>query len=502
MDAALDYVLNTGPTVINDFAHVLVEAAQSTDDPTSPAMQRRAITKATDVLKSQGANKGNIAAATGLLNHALNPPGNLQAFKRAPVLESAVRALNYMEHEMVTASVLKRPIEEIKIGTEFTFGDGLPKSQAAASYNIRTDMPKAPDNESKAQKESREKAYTEPRAAAQKCIEAWTAAARAGAGDISGKPTVQVETHDGKAGFAKKVTYTFRTTNDTWSWYWVADIDEACYETQTQPTSVRDLRQQGAVREIIEKHIFGLARTVKLGHVTPPKRPQSTDPPLPVGLHPDQTSTGGGGHITFDVDTAFADSTGQASIDLLLATLGSLQMDAESMSDRFRKDTNKTPITELVRENDTERRTVPKDTTNAPTLDIQHFRQPQQGGASPLQQYIALVRTIRTETLLGGTGTVQDLQRRLKQFNTTLTNPTVDPGERKTHLEHQDNISHYQAINTEHLSKDPGQQRIEIRDIPAQADYRKFLQDLQVLVEVLQAARDRVQKQQRTRLTS
>ena len=64
-----------------------------------------------------------------------------------------------------------------------------------------------------------------------------------------------------------------------------------------------------------------------------------------------------------------------------------------------------------------------------------------------------------------------------------------------------DSVVAVSGINTEHLADEGGGARIEVRDVPAQTDYAKFLQDLDVLTKALNGARKIVSDAQIVRVT-
>lgn len=499
MDEACAYITAHGAALRAQFATLMVEKAQEPgEDPTSPKWRGKSIQRAIDATADPQADTRLKKAVQALLNRAEPGKAVPPPDRRNPVVVRwGLRALNYMEREITTAAALKRPLDEIKLGTEFTFGDGLPGDKPAASRNLQITAPEAPRGEAPSARKTREDAFNAPRTAAQKCIEAWTAAA-ATTGGITGNPTIVVSDWHGKATFAKRVTYTFR--NPDWSWHWTADIDQACYETQTAPTTIASLRGQGAIRQIIDQHIFGLARQVRLVNLPKPKKGSEAEP-VPVGLHPDQSSRGGGGHLTFDVDTAFGDDNGRVSADLVLTTLLELQENAESLADRFRRGTDRRPLVQTTKVGGTDTEPVPHDTTNAPSLALQNFKNPGPDQSTPLEEYSELVNRLRDDVLKGNATDLVHIHGRLRDFNRTLTNPTVTDTATKEHTEHPDNISHYQAINVERLHEGAGNRRIEVRDLPAQLNTAKLSQDIDALLERLEAARATVRAAQLKRLT-
>lgn len=491
---ALVYLEQHAPVLVPQFANAMTVIR--TTAVTVPQAIARAI-------ENSGATvAARVNAAKRMLNRAAsNVP--LSRTETAADITVAVRALNYLERELNTTGALSTTVQTIKIGTEFSFGDRLPRSNEEASINIRLAAEAEPKNEDQEAKKTRLAAFEKPRTRARDRIIAWTDSLAAI--PISGSPTLRVQPHKGKADFAKKIEYTFDKPTP-WTWYWVADIDEGCYETQTMPTSIGDLGSQ-SVREIIEKHIFGAAAAVKLKKDEPLGKKQKKGSEKggsvpttsgPVGLHPDESSGGGGGHISFDVGTSFADTHGSTSLELLLTTLAHLQSDADILAKGFRRDKQSKPLMQK-REDGRGDEQVPLDTTNAPSLANQELKGSTE---NPLDEYLTEVQSIKASVLTGGADTIESIQKKLVTFNQRLTNPQIAEGERKQHVEDPQNISHYQAINIEHLADEKtDSRRIEIRDVPAQTGYDKLLRDLDVLKKALEKARDEVRSAQVKRLS-
>ena len=199
---------------------------------------QEAIAKAVSVM-----NFANMPAAARNLAEVLLTGGAVPPLTGAALRQNAaqlaVRVLNSIEQELATRAVVtKADVRDVLVGTEFSFSDGRAHTVPEASINLKLD-PKTADQR---------RAHTSAKAK----IIAWTSYARTKRDEITGTPTVTVEDKpDAKAPYAKKVTYTFAKG----SWYWVADIDEGCFETQTLKTRTQDVGA-GVVREIIEKHIF------------------------------------------------------------------------------------------------------------------------------------------------------------------------------------------------------------------------------------------------------
>ena len=270
---------------------------------------RQAFTNATD---------GRVTAIARAAAGFLYGPANyvLPADGTAPAIVAlAVRVLNHMEQETATRAVTTAGAGATLIGTEFSFSDGREHTVEKASINLRLLDPR--DRKTSAQKA--------PHTEAEQRIYRWTdwikkPQQRA---KIPGNPIIDVAVRaqddaswKPKAEYARKVTYTFAQTPTTaaWTWHWVADIDEGCFETQTRPTSIDDVKNNAAIKAIITEHIFGGAHN--------------------EGLHADPEATGGGGHIWLDVTTGFGHGA-VVSFETLLETLSHLQANALDLQRRF-----------------------------------------------------------------------------------------------------------------------------------------------------------------------
>jgi len=202
--------------------------------------------------------------------------------------------------------------------------------------------------------------------------------------------------------------------------------------------------------------------------------------------------------LSFDATTAFGDPQGRISLDLTITTLEHLATTADDLSRRFRVDTDQKPLQQDT-DDGKARENVPSDFQNAPSLATQQMRA--DAKADPIKEYGTLLTSVRDQVMLGDSVGLTALHEKLVAFNQKLTNPKVKQGERKQHLEDSDNISHYQAINIEHLGDATADdRRIEIRDVPAQSDYEKFLADLGHLLDELKLAKEEAKLTQETRL--
>lgn len=439
--AAVTYVVGRRTAIVDAFADVVTTALWGT-------MSERRKIAVDKALSLVGCDAEKLDAVTNLLLSGVK-----QA--RRPILGWAIRALNFMEQETAANAVTRAPLGAVLAGTEFTFTDGRKADDASVKLKVK-------DREKRTAEEQK------PHTRAEEIINLWTEYARKHPELIPGGPAITTGPHEkAKAEYAVKVTYRFPQAlgRPGWTWHWVADIDEACYETQTAPTSIDDLKRD-EIKAIIEQHIFGGALSSK------------------CKLKVDPKATGGGGHISLDVASGFGSAIGgqtAVSAEILLTTLVQLQLKARDLQREFNKGDGES------------------DRTNAPWLTDEQIKDAPTESA--LGHYRQLIDELVAATNAGDDVSIARLERDLVAFNQRLTNPFVDPGKRKSEIEAPDAISHYQAVNIEHIGAPDGAARVEIRDVPAQSGYAKLMADLKVLQDALAAARRIVATQQKGRLT-
>ena len=446
---AVGYVTTNSATIIDRFASA-IQAIKG--DATKPDVQ------STLAMAAQGANIDDAAALAFLEDPALNAP---TAATRVAVGQPAVQLLNWMEHETATFAVLGRSTETMKIGTEFTFADKLGTVDSVRKLDI-IDSAKRDATQKKVHKKASD------------TITAWVGKALTGRNVIAGNPSIKVAAAKGsgvKAEYAQSVTYTFQAGQPAeWTWYWVADVDMACYETQTKPTSIEQMRGV-AIKDIVDKHIFGIAKT--------------------LGLTPDVKATGGGGHISLDLSTSVgytgADGTMMISFEVFLQTLFDMQKGCALLQAEF----NKSEVADRGE----------SDVQNAPWLSVQEFKPEFKTLGTVLPAYAALAQSLLNGVMTGNGGSIAAAATHLKDFNEKLTNPLVTDLQRKANLEAKGDISHYQAVNIEHMDEaEADKRRIELRDIPAQTSHAKLMKDLATIQLALEATKERVKQDQSQRL--
>jgi hypothetical protein len=133
------------------------------------------------------------------------------------------------------------------------------------------------------------------------------------------------------------------------------------------------------------------------------------------------------------------------------------------------------------------------DVQNAPWLSVQEFKPDFKKLGTVLPAYAELAGTLLTDVMTGNGGSIADAatKTKLKDFNEKLTNPLVTNPKRKAQLEAKGDISHYQAVNIEHMTR---QKRASAgsscRDIPAQTSHTKLMKDRATILRALEATRD------------
>ncbi len=403
----------------------------------------------------------------------------ISAKEKVAATSFAVRVLNFMEQELVTSHTVEGDISEVVLGTEFSFTDGKDSSDESASINLRINDDDEGEKAKKGKKEKGKKKKVVPESsaaheAARVKIAAWAKYAAKNAAKIEEGATAAIsKPKKSKATYAQKVTYTFA---DETSFWWVADIDEGCYETQTEKSQAKELTK-GRTRKVIDQHIFGWASD--------------------NGLSVDRKATGGGGHLSVDLASGFGTSgrggfIGAVSVETLLSTLLAFQEEAGALSYAFNRGSTGKKTDKDVGE---------ADVTNAPWLTDQELRG---DTTSPLSEYRKVINGLVARVNKGDLIGLQAVTAKLVAFNQRLTNPKVTEETRKAQTEAPENISHYQAVNIEHVfseEEEEGDRRIEVRDIPAQADAAMLERDIGALLNVVQLVRDSVKASLRERIT-
>ncbi|WP_248927582.1 hypothetical protein [Paenibacillus hamazuiensis] len=173
-----------------------------------------------------------------LLNHA----------QAIGALNSLIQQINAAE-QSVYDTPLSSVNEDMKIGTEFTFTNpDIARLKIGKDDSI---MEKANDY-----------------------IKRWTS------GGIEIPP-------QGKTKSPKARAFKYQLKELQREWWWVLDIDDGCIETQTAPTSLKDLKGSKEIQHIIDNDIFNAAKKLKL------------EPDAEIG----------GGHLSLDRASTFGESS-------------------------------------------------------------------------------------------------------------------------------------------------------------------------------------------------
>ena len=485
---AQDYVRDNSTAMIDG----LVQMIQSVGGQKTAA---EAITIA--LTSAQPANANEAAEANLMLTQAhggiaINPVPAVGA------VALAVRALNYAEREVTTRGALKQDIRKVKIGTEVQFrrwprrigrggehqyprrhacgsGKRIPESQAGTRGGLQPAPHAGHPAHPGVGERRRDRCESDPRNPNCRCLEP------SRQGRLREEDHVHLHATEGV-----DLVLGGRHRRGM-----LRDPDDADRD--------RGFRRTSHPRDHHGAHLQrGRAGRTGRGNGIGQEEEGRSGAARPAGAAPDPTSSGGGGHLSFDVGTAFGDANGVVSLELLATTLRELQGNADDLAREFRKDTKGRPLRQR-NANNTGDELVPLDSANAPSLATQGVRDHPTHDA--MKKYTTLVGRINTAALRGDAVRLSGIHRGLVAFNQTLTNPEVTDVDRKAHVEDPANISHYQAINTEHLADEGGGARIEVRDVPAQTDYAKFLQDLDVLTKALNGARKIVSDAQMVRVT-
>lgn len=236
---------------------------------------------------------------------------------------------------------------------------------------------------------------------------------------------------------AFRITFNDAATNVSWSFN--IDLDPNCIEIQTEPISYNTfLTLQG----LINASIFSIADSLRLKADENPK-------------------TGGGGHISFDVNTAFMGNAGFLRNFLVAYAKESQKISGEKH--RF--------IVEC------------EDLENAPYLgDLRE---------GSINMFYNTIKEF--DKLSPGKKTIKDLVSQIQQkvyYNNfvgdmeNILSPRSGSKQRKVDPEL---AYHYQAVNLEHVSEDSG--RVEMRRFNAQKSAAETIEQFQFLINLLLKSR-------------
>lgn len=325
------------------------------------------------------------------------------------------RILNRMQERNETYRKSGEDTDSLVFGTEFTFTDAKLRGLVPPDEHETKDQKNA-------RRQTRDHAYD--------VINRWTKRVTAPAG-LKVRAEAVNDSSVKAPGNAVRFTY---TKNSAVVWHWTLDVDQGCLETQTMPATAAELNGS-EVAKIIQEHIFGVARSLK--------------------LETDVTKQGGSGHISVDVRSAFG-----GSVTLFVKTIEHLQSKAADWASGFHGD--------KVEEG--------YDKVNSPWLSDLAFKAGEdKGDKDPLAGLQALVQQLVKEATAGKLD-IAGAARKLQEFDRRLTNPATKGHPRAAHILSE--MSHYQAINTEHAGAPGGAARLELRDVPAQTGLDRLNKDL------------------------
>ncbi|SEE00961.1 DUF4157 domain-containing protein [Streptomyces sp. TLI_105] len=368
-------------------------------------------------------------------------------------VSTLVSCLNVMEQEVATRQTSARqdhaqPLRETLIGTEFTFTDatinGTGSSTGTALQVDISGLKGVPLAKARA---------TITHAVGK--MNAWAAAVLTQ--PVPGSNLqVAVSDFQVKGQPAKRFTYTNPDDNG-FSWWWALSLDDACLETQTQPSPIGAFANGGVLNRIIQNHVFGIATSAS------------------VGLFVDNSIHGGGGHISMDASTAFG-----GSVELFLESVRAWEQGWEAWLVQFGGDRGDA------------------DHENAPWTGSLP------GGADLLAGLNTELDTLSAQAAAGSTdlaAAVARLQEHVKDFP---LHATASQRLRDKVAAHRDDRLHYQGVNLEHMGAGtpPDEQRIEFRDVQAQRSYADLMADLMFIGSLVQDVRIDVAVRQNQRLTA
>ncbi|MBL9003681.1 MAG: DUF4157 domain-containing protein [Myxococcales bacterium] len=360
--------------------------------------------------------------------------------------KEVIRVLNQMEEATMRAQVVS--VENIKFGTEFTFTDEHKQKTNNKKYEDNRLIAKLRLNEVIANKdESKDDPQKPYQDEANRLLKAWKSDV-----NLCQIPNLNVNITDvvGKdqSGNINAARFEYhRNSNNSNNansnplvWYWILDLDDGCFETQTMPSSITELSQPEQ-KDIIEKHIFGVAQK--------------------LGLKPDPKI--GGGHISVDV----ASSVGGSPV-MLIDLLHTLETGYNEWQGFFKD----------------------QDRQNAPWMIEQNTNE-----ADTAQMYLGALAEIK-EGVEKGNLDMKMMVDELSKFIKQVKNPEVEKLKKSQNRNIRDAAQHLadepvhnQAVNIEHVTDPGGQARIELRRISAQNSYQELMKQLDFISKLIEESR-------------
>ncbi len=345
--------------------------------------------------------------------------------RKVETLIELVRLLNVAEEKVAQQGVA--PVEDILIGTEFTFTTELLHGlKLGETYDEQ-------DEEEKKEKQRQ----TDLQGDAAELI--YTFAEAVKKAELPEGLHLTVSSAKAKNGQMVARRFEYHDQDEALVWYWVLDMDDGCLETQTRPTSYRGLAKKN-VGTIIDQHIFGVAGS--------------------LGLAPHADI--GGGHLSLDVRTM----VGSSGL-LLVSLLENLETQA-GLWQKFFQD---------------------PDSVNAPWMS--ELLLGEETGVGPYLETLRELgdRVEKGNLDIGGAvGRLRALSESME--NPEVTKISKQGKEGKKYAQNVNSApEHYRAVNTEHLDSGGGGARLELRRIKAQEGYGQLMEQIEFVLKLIDDSR-------------
>ncbi|MBT6120110.1 hypothetical protein HOH45_01435 [bacterium] len=265
---------------------------------------------------------------------------------------------------------------------------------------------------------------------------------------------------EGESGLGFKVAY------DN-GWWWVLGADDCCLETQTKPTTLDEFNDTGKnIKSIIRRDIFECAAR--------------------VGLFPDPSELGGGGHISLDAKNLVG-----TNLEIVLSLLEDINSKSKDWDAYYQ-----------YNQEDAERNCawMSELESGGKQANIEFSEQKNKAMADLLanegafrsifdkfnQSFFKTIRNTKAEALIELNSNIGRNEMLINIGKTITQCP-----------------EHYQGINVEHLiESDALKRRIEFRRIPAQRSVDELERHIVYLLEIVQGVWNSVLDAQKNRLES
>ncbi len=286
----------------------------------------------------------------------------------------------------------------------------------------------------------------------------------------------KIKTHDGKnivknspptegnlkPKSTKAIQFIYDLGNNN-TWWWALDIDDGCLETQTKPMTYSEA--SGAVKTIIDTHIFEIATELKL---VPHKEI-------------------GGGHLTLDATSTLQNNP------LTLRNLLVLYHSNFNKWSKYDEDASNAPMMEELSK---EVRTKFKEIIDEVDARIAGTKMKGTGKhAKPelpmtekelVTKLIDLFRT--TSAWVEGWNESMNSLKTLKKEDKDKDGNPKDP-KLKAAKNVRESPAHYQAINLENMDAEPSKQRFEMRRFAAQKSSEDLLSQMEQILDLIHASK-------------